>query len=180
MEDESPKLPDESPMYVKKSYKWDSSSDEELETSKDPDDPHNFNERFIRTHSRDFSTALAEIKNGRKCSCWSWYIYPVAPWIVNGRECGSWTNRYYALRTEEQAIAYLKYEKDGVNLRQNYVDIMKATLEQLEKGVKLRDLLGFLDDPKARSSFELFHRISKKVEDKELEELCFNVIKLIK
>lgn len=78
---------EESPMYVKKNYRWfDSSSDSEDEKILDKNDPFNFNERFINTHKRDFDTALEEIKNGRKRSCWSWYIYPVAPWIVDGVE----------------------------------------------------------------------------------------------
>ena len=57
------------------------------------DDPYDLRQRFIQQHREDFSTALAEIKQGRKQTCWSWYIFPTPPWIVGGQEMGSWTNQ---------------------------------------------------------------------------------------
>lgn len=33
-------------------------------------------ERFKKAHELDFTTALAEIRNGRKVSHWMWYIFP--------------------------------------------------------------------------------------------------------
>jgi hypothetical protein len=74
-----------------------------------PADPHDFIRRFIETHEEHFDIALSEIKRGKKRSCWSWFILPVAPWIVNGIERGSFTNRRYALRTDEQAKEYENY-----------------------------------------------------------------------
>lgn len=81
------------------------------------EDPHDLFDRYIRTHACHFNDALSEIRNGRKSSCWMWYIFPTPPWIVNGREQGSWTNQKYSLRSDAQAEAYLKMEVDGVNLR---------------------------------------------------------------
>ncbi len=33
-------------------------------------------ERFKEAHQRDYATALAEIRSGRKKSHWMWYIFP--------------------------------------------------------------------------------------------------------
>jgi len=78
-----------------------------------------------------------------------------------------------------QIKSYLKFKCDGVDLRQNYIDITLAIGDQLEQGVSFRRLLGVLDDPKARSSLQLFERISFEVQDKELNDACVRVMKLI-
>ena len=42
----------------------------------------NYNERrnslsrFVQAQDRDYKTALAEIRNGRKVTHWIWYIFP--------------------------------------------------------------------------------------------------------
>ena len=140
------------------------------------DDPHNLHERFIQTHEEYFDDALAEINAGQKLSCWSWFILPVPPFIVDGVERGSSTNRHYALRTDEQAIAYLKLEAGGINLRRNYLAMLNAIEAQLERGANFRRLMGPLDDPKARSSFKLFERISLEMGDTELNDACKRVM----
>ena len=81
----------------------------------DPNDPHNL-KRYVETHGY-YPGALREIQQGQKSSCWMWYIFPTPPWIVNGQERGSGTNAYYSLRTDEQAKAYLEWNRDGVNFR---------------------------------------------------------------
>ncbi|CAK0865793.1 unnamed protein product [Prorocentrum cordatum] len=53
------------------------------------DDPFDLRRRFCEPYREDFQTALREIKAGRKRSCWSWYIFPTAPWVVNGVERGN-------------------------------------------------------------------------------------------
>ena len=139
-----------------------------------PADPHNLRERFVKPQALKFRTALAEIDGGKKRSHWSWFVLPVAPWIVDGVERGSPTNQYYALRTDEQAVAYLQFAS-GV-LRRNYLAMLAAIEAQLEKGVTLRLLMGVMDDPKARSSFGLFERIAASVGDDELRVTCARVL----
>ena len=139
-----------------------------------PADPHNLRERFVKPQALKFRTALAEIDGGKKRSHWSWFVLPVAPWIVDGVERGSPTNQYYALRTDEQAVAYLQFDA-GV-LRRNYLAMLAAIEAQLEKGVTLRLLMGVMDDPKARSSFGLFERIAASVGDDELRVTCARVL----
>ena len=143
-------------------------------------DPYKLRRRFIRTHRSDFPRALREIENGRKVSCWSWYIFPTAPWVVNGYERGSYTNMQYALRDlppnnlrgDDAARAFLTFPReDGVSLRENYLKIIQEVTKQLKKGIRCVDLVGFLDDPKLRSSVKLFERISRDFDD-ECNRIC--------
>merc|ERR1711874_118677 len=107
-------------------------------------DPYKLQERFCTKHRELFDCALEEIRLGKKQNCWSWYIFPVPPFVVGGQEQGSPTSREYALRDrppnelhgDKCAQAYLRFEADGVSLRANYVAIMTAVAEQLEGGVR--------------------------------------------
>ena len=33
-------------------------------------------QRFIDAQNYNYQSALEEIKNGRKTSCWMWYVFP--------------------------------------------------------------------------------------------------------
>jgi len=143
------------------------------------DDRYDFIERFIVTHQQHYTDALQEIRSGKKRSCWSWYIIPTPPWIVDGEERGSFMNRKYALRTDDQAKAYLEFAYDGVNLRDNYLGILREIRDAVRRGVAFQYLLGYADAAKAKSSVEYFLRISKEMGDVELSELCWEVLELI-
>jgi uncharacterized protein (DUF1810 family) len=143
------------------------------------EDPFNLHKRFIRTHLNHYSDALDEIRRGRKCSCWMWFIFPTPPWIVRGMEMGSGTNMHYALRTDEQAKAYLRFEASGVNLRANYIEITTVVRDQLKKGIDVVSLFGFLDAPKLRSSIAYFEKIGGEMGDEELRSLCASVMELL-
>ena len=62
-------------------------------------------ERFVEAQSRDYETALREIRNGKKRSHWMWYIFP--------RERGlgmTETSRYYAIQEMGEATDYLEHK----------------------------------------------------------------------
>mmetsp|Transcript_80986 Transcript_80986/g.241324 ORF Transcript_80986/g.241324 Transcript_80986/m.241324 type:complete len:183 (-) Transcript_80986:90-638(-) len=154
----------------------------------DPADPYDLRRRFCHTYRQDFAKALREIKNGRKRSCWSWYIFPAAPYVVDGVERGSGTNQQYALRNkppdslrgDEAARAYLEFQSDGVNLRECYLEMMTAVAEQLESGISGVDLVGFLDDPKLRSSLRLFESVSRDGhDDEEVHRVCMRALQAL-
>jgi uncharacterized protein (DUF1810 family) len=148
-------------------------------------DPFLIRERFCVKQKQDFDGALREIKAGQKRSCWSWWIFPVGPWVVNGRERGSGTNKEYALRdqppnhlrADDAVHAYLRFpETHGVNLRANYITIMHEVALQIEGGISCGSLVGRLDEPKLRSSLKLFERVTRRGFDDEVNETCIRAL----
>uniref|UniRef100_A0A0G4HT92 Uncharacterized protein n=1 Tax=Chromera velia CCMP2878 TaxID=1169474 RepID=A0A0G4HT92_9ALVE len=152
-------------------------------------DPFNLRGRFVLSHEKEFDLALREIKAGRKCSCWSWFIFLVEPWVVNGEERGSGTNKFFCLRDPkpnnlqgtEAAKAFLRFKDRRVDLRRNYVQIVRVVLDQLSSKweVTLQSLLGFLDAPKFVSSVKLFERVSRDRFDEEVNRVCMEVLERI-
>jgi uncharacterized protein (DUF1810 family) len=170
----------ESPRALRTSPRWGSSRREEDDDNPSADDPHELVSRFVWTHQSHFDEALAELNRGHKCSCWMWYIFPTPPWIVNGHERGSWTNMKYALRTDEQARAYLHLTHAGVNLRKNYYDASAAVVFHLEKGRTARQIVGIADEPKLISSWEYFEKITHDEPDQALHNVIARGLALIK
>ena len=136
------------------------------------DDPHNM-QRFISRQETDHATALRELRAGHKASCWSWWIMPTPPFIKNGVEVGSGLNAQYAIRSDAEALAYLR----AGSLRQNYLDIMAAVATQLEAGTTPMRLLG-IDVPRCEASVNFFKAIAHpdKADDTELAAVCDRVL----
>ena len=86
-----------------------------------------------------------------------------------------------ALRTDEQAAAFLRFRADGVDLRQNYLEIMSAIRDQLRAGNTVRRLMGAADEPKLVSSVAYFKTITgpDNENDAELYAVCSDVVALI-
>jgi uncharacterized protein (DUF1810 family) len=158
-------------------------------TAKDAD-PFDLESRFCVKHNELFSQALREINAGRKESCWSWFIFPVAPFVVNGKERGSSQNKRFCLRDQppnqlkglSAAKEYLRFKSArsaGVDLRANYLSIMTAVTEQLSAGVSVAALVGKVDEPKLKSSLELFEKASAAGYDKEVNAVCKRALELL-
>ncbi|CAJ1359207.1 unnamed protein product [Effrenium voratum] len=120
--------------------------------------------RFSVPQKTVYSRALREIGNGQKESCWMWFLIPTPPYVVDGKERGSIRNQRYALRSDEEVREYLRFEEDGVNLRDNYLGLMRAIREQLRNGCKAIGLLGVVDEPKLRSSASRLHGVLVEVQ----------------
>jgi uncharacterized protein (DUF1810 family) len=104
--------------------------------------------RFIESQERDYDTALAEIKNGRKRGHWMWYIFPqIAGLGVTD------ISRYYAIKDIAEATDFLMDEQMGLRL----INICKALL-QLETN-DAHTVFGSQDDMKLKSSMTLFDAI---------------------
>ena len=102
-----------------------------------------------------YDTALAEIRAGGKRSHWIWYIFPQIEGL--GR---SSTARAYAMRDLDEACAYLR---DPI-LRARYEEIVAAVSEQLNRGVRMEDLMGSQTDSlKLVSSLTLFHAAAEQL-----------------
>mmetsp|Transcript_174 Transcript_174/g.413 ORF Transcript_174/g.413 Transcript_174/m.413 type:complete len:312 (+) Transcript_174:44-979(+) len=125
-----------------------------------------------------FDRALKEIQGGRKTSCWMWFVIPSPPHMKNNIEHGSSLNRRYAIRSDEEARAWLSYEADGVDLRANYYAILEALSEHLVAGKAAKSVIGSFDEPKLASSILFFERITRN-EDNELNTLLVKIAGLM-
>ena len=106
-------------------------------------------ERFVAAQRYDYDVALCEIRNGRKCSHWIWYIFPQIKGL--GR---SGNSEYYGLDGLSEAKAYLAHPILGTRLR----EITEAMLAH--RGCRADDILGDIDALKLRSSMTLFDLVS--------------------
>merc|ERR1719387_155102 len=98
--------------------------------------------RFTTAQADAFPRAVAELRKGRKRSCWMWYVCPTPPFVVDGEEVGSAKNRRYAIRSAEEGRAFLNFRDGGVNLRANYLEVLAVVSDQLATGRTLVQLFG--------------------------------------
>lgn len=73
-------------------------------------DPHDL-DRFVTAQASDYARALSEIRAGRKRSHWMWYVFPQYDGL--GRSA---TSRRYAIRSLDEARAYLRHPVLGPRL----------------------------------------------------------------
>lgn len=107
-------------------------------------------DRFIKAQENDYATALEEIQNGRKESCWMWYIFPQIQGLGQTQ-----MSKIYAIRDIEEAIEYLNHDI----LRSRLIEITQALLD-LGK-VNINGVLGSLDALKLKSCMTLFREAEK-------------------
>lgn len=105
-------------------------------------------QRFLDAQARDYPTALAEMRAGRKRSHWMWYIFPQ----LRGLGFSS-TAQHYAIADAAEAQAYLRQPVLGARL----VEIASVLLTL--PGSNATSLMGSPDDLKLRSSMTLFARV---------------------
>lgn len=105
-------------------------------------------DRFLKAQENTYEQALAEIKSGRKYSHWMWFIFP--QYIGLGV---SETSRFYAIRSIDEAKAYLAHPILGARLRQ-----ISNELLLLEENNPNR-IFGNPDDLKLQSCMTLFSSI---------------------
>ena len=102
-------------------------------------------DKFVRAQQRDYSTALSEIRSGRKRSHWMWYIFPQ----IQGLGMSS-TAQFYGIKDLEQAKDFLAHPYLGRNL----IEISSALLAL--DGNDPTAVMGYPDDLKLRSCMTLF------------------------
>lgn len=114
----------------------------------DPTDPHVL-KRFVDAQQKDYETALAEVRRGRKQSHWMWYIFPQFAGLGYSQ-----TSKLYAIKSLKEARAYLNHPVLGPRL----IECMEATLGV--KGRSAYEIFGSPDDSKLKSCATLFACIS--------------------
>src|SRR6476661_4838529 len=100
--------------------------------------------RFTEAQERDYATALAEIKRGRKRSHWMWYIFPQIAGLGFSQ-----TSKFYAIKDIGEAESYLAHAILGARL----IEISNALLEI--EGKTANQIFGSPDDAKLKSSMTL-------------------------
>ncbi len=106
----------------------------------------NYNlERFISAQKNSFEIALAEIKSGKKKSCWMWFVFPQLKALGQ-----SSTAVYYGIENLDEAYSYMENDY----LRNNLITITKALLSLKETNPGI--IMGYPDNLKLCSSMTLF------------------------
>jgi len=111
-------------------------------------DPFNL-ERFVSAQRDTYQHAVEEIRGGRKCTHWMWFVFPQ----VQGLGLSDMARRY-AITGPDEARAYLAHPVLGPRL----LEITGALLAL--KRSTAHEILGSPDDMKLRSSATLFASVS--------------------
>lgn len=112
------------------------------------EDPHDL-ERFVAAQDNGgiYDQALAELQNGSKRSHWMWFIFPQIAGLGQ-----SATSRKYAIRSLEEAAAYLQHPVLGPRLIECTVTVGALKDQTAE------EVFGRIDARKLHSSATLFLR----------------------
>lgn len=112
------------------------------------DDPHDLF-RFVLAQERDYARARSELESGYKRSHWMWFVFPQ----IDGLAL-SWMSRHYAIKSLEEARAYLEHPVLGARLRECAEVVTNADVSSSE------ELFGATDALKLRSCATLFACVS--------------------
>lgn len=112
------------------------------------EDPYDL-ERFVAAQDNGgvYDQALAELQNGSKRSHWMWFIFPQIAGLGQ-----SATSRKYAIRSLEEAAAYLQHPVLGPRLIECTVTVGALKDQTAE------EVFGRIDARKLHSSATLFLR----------------------
>ena len=102
-------------------------------------------QRFVDAQQASYATALAELRAGHKRSHWMWYVFPQIAGL--GR---SEMARRYAIRSGDEAAAYLAHPVLGPRLREC------AAAVAMHADRSASEIFGHPDDLKFHSSMTLF------------------------
>lgn len=106
-------------------------------------------DRFTQAQAGAYADALRELNAGHKRSHWMWFVFPQFDGLGM-----SATSRHYAIRSLEEARAYLRHPQLGPRL----LDCTRA-INRID-GRTARQIFGTPDDMKLRSSMTLFELVA--------------------
>ena len=105
--------------------------------------------RFVTAQQDIYARALAELKAGHKQSHWMWFVFPQ----LAGLGSSPMAIRY-AIRSAEEAGAYLAHPVLGARLRESVAAMLA------HKDARPEAILGGIDALKFRSSLTLFEAVA--------------------
>lgn len=106
-------------------------------------------QRFVIAQEDVYTQALDELRRGQKHSHWMWFVFPQLDGLASSEKA-----RFYAIKSAEEAMAYLQHPTLGPRL----VECCEVILAV--EGKTAKEILGFPDDLKLRSSATLFSAVS--------------------
>ena len=111
-------------------------------------DPYDL-ERFIEAQNPVYERVCAELRNGRKESHWTWFIFPQLRGLGHSQMAHK-----FGIASQEEAEAYLEHPVLGARLREC------TRLVTAAEGRSIHEILGSPDDLKFRSSMSLFASVA--------------------
>jgi uncharacterized protein (DUF1810 family) len=106
-------------------------------------------ERFVIAQNPVYEKACAELRAGRKESHWMWFIFPQLRGLGFSQIATA-----FGITSRQEAEAYLNHPLLGPRLREC------TGLVSLIEGRSIRQILGYPDDLKFRSSMTLFASVT--------------------
>jgi uncharacterized protein (DUF1810 family) len=106
-------------------------------------------QRFVDAQAPVYQRVLSELRQGRKQSHWMWFIFPQLAGLGH-----SAVARRFALRSRDEALAYLGHAVLGPRLREC------TALVNAVEGRTILEIFGSPDDLKFCSSMTLFGAVS--------------------
>src|ERR1044071_10478522 len=98
-------------------------------------------QRFVSVQERIYRDVVAELRDGRKRSHWMWFIFPQ----IEGLGFSA-TSQHYAIKSPQEARAYLQHPVLGARLVECAETVLQIT------GRSAAEIFGSPDDMKLRSS----------------------------
>ena len=108
--------------------------------------------RFDIELGNGYADALKEIKSGKKCGHWIWYIFPQLKGLGY-----NYNSSYYGICNSKEASDYLSHPILGLRLRE-----ITQELLNLPSHLTAEMIFGRIDALKARFSLTLFISFQKK------------------
>ena len=109
-------------------------------------DTDRFNlDRFVSAQEGIYARVQTELRRGYKTSHWMWFIFPQVAGLGSSE-----MSRRYAIRSNEEAQAYLAHPLLGARYRQSIVILQDLV------GTTAEAVFGSVDAAKLRSSLTLF------------------------
>lgn len=118
-----------------------------MDTSRNGD-PYDLG-RFVKAQDGIYDRALAELRSGRKQSHWMWFIFPQIDGLGHSPAA-----RHYAIKTRQEARAYLDHPVLGARLTECAETVLAI------QGRSASAVFGYPDDLKLRSSMTLFEAVA--------------------
>jgi uncharacterized protein (DUF1810 family) len=110
-------------------------------------------QRFVDAQAPVYPRVLAELRRSQKQSHWMWFIFPQLAGLGHSPMA-----QRYAVRSREEAEAYLEHGVLGPRLREC------TALVNAAEGRTIREILGSPDDLKFCSSMTLFDAVAPNQE----------------